>query len=265
MLIYAISIAFLAWGLTNLKGKGMDISLAGLWNMGFGTLDPRSMALGSSGNESLQLATLLANIPQVFLAAIYLVFNGLIVAMFTAQDWHKFGVKSQTLMVSSPRYRQRGTWIFGAPVLYGVIFLALQAVLHWLCSQSLFLIQIDIVNIEGQDNTATTTLHTNCGYSSIAGIFTLIIGMFIPVSALFLGLRKLHGSPGPPLVSTCSTAISAACHPRHLWEDGMWNGELRWGAHRTVVDQHGWGHCSLAPARHWGAAMERPTTNCGYR
>jgi hypothetical protein len=86
-------------------------------------------------------------------------------------------------------------------------------VLHWLLSQSIFLISVDSYRL--QFNNARTPVQENnfitCGYSPIAIIFTIIAGGLMFIATLLLGRRRF--SSGMPVASNCSAAIAAACHP----------------------------------------------------
>jgi hypothetical protein len=48
---------------------------------------------------------------------------------------------------------------------------------------------------------------------------------------------------GMPVVSTCSAAISAACHPSYHEEAGAHLMELQWG---VTDEMDGVGHCSFS-------------------
>lgn len=201
---------------------------------------------------------ILANLPQVFLALIYVVYNGLITSMFVADDWSNFAFKAQALMVSSPTGKQRGTWLLGAPVQYGFPLLALHTLLHWCVSQSIFVVQVDLFKADGVHRFDRRL--SNCGYSPIAIIFSLLAGFVLFVTALLLGLRKFRKG-SPPVVSTCSAAISAAYHPG-ISVQGMIYNDLRWGEVGHVETPVG--HCSLAPAELWDngqGGYARPVQN----
>lgn len=53
---------------------------------------------------------------------------------------------------------------------------------------------------------------TNCGYSPIAIIFSVIAAGILLLSAILLCLRRFEEN-FPPVVGTSTAAISAACHP----------------------------------------------------
>lgn len=238
----------LYWGLTVLKGKGLNITPSGLWKLGFGALNANALVLADDGGGAAGMA-LLANSPQVCLALLYIVYKGLITTMFIAKDWSNFGFGDQHLMVSTPAGKQRGTWVLGIPVYYGVALLVLQTLLHWLISESIFVVQVTVFGPDGKINAADHL--SNCGYSPIAIIFTVVAAVIMMLSAVGFGLCK---SPegGPPIASTCSAAISAACHPGPTHE-AMTYEEIRWGTTGPVWN--GVGHCSVVSEKAWAAGQ----------
>lgn len=244
----ATVLILLYWGLTVLKGKGLNISLPGLWKLGFGALNPNAFVLADDGGAAAGMA-LLANSPQVILALLYIVYKGLMTAMFNAKDWSNFGFGDQHLMVSTPAGKQRGTWVLGVPKYSGMALLVLQTLLHWLISESIFVVQVTVFGTDGQINASDHI--SNCGYSPIAIVFTVVAAVTMMLTAVVFGLCK---SPegGPPIVSTCSAAISAACHPGPTHE-AMPYKEIRWGATGPVWN--GSGHCSIVSQKTWAAGQ----------
>ncbi|PGH17413.1 hypothetical protein AJ80_04783 [Polytolypa hystricis UAMH7299] len=238
---YLLSCIGLGAGIFYLKERVPSVSISSLWSMGFGSVNADTLVY--VGESSLVTTAITANLPQLAMAMLYFVNNGIIASMFIAADWSCFAFKSQTLMVTSPAGKQRGTWFFGAPMTYGVPLLTIHTLLHWLVSQSLFIVQAEVY-----DDDKPPTRRSNCGYSPIAMIFTLIAGSLIILSAVVLGFRKFK--PGsPPVVSTCSAAISATCHLLTPRDEKVVYQELRWGEIGPVSLPIT--YCSLAPAAFW--------------
>ena len=244
----AIVLILLYWGLTVLKGKGINITLSGLWKLGFGALNANALVLADDGGGAAGMA-LLANSPQVVYALLYIVYKGLITTMFNAKDWSNFAFGDQHLMVSTPAGKQRGTWVLGIPKYYGMALLVLQTLLHWLISESIFVVQVTVFSPNG--TIKPTDDLSNCGYSPIAIIFTVVAALVMMLSAIGFGFLK---SPegGPPIVSTCSAAISAACHLGPTHEATTYE-EIRWGVTGPVWN--GVGHCSVVSHRAWAAGQ----------
>lgn len=92
---------------------------------------------------------------------------------------------------------------------------------------------------------------SNLGFSPVAIIFTVVAAGVLMLSAVGFMCRRFAAG-APPVVSTCSAAISAACHPVQKI-DGMKYEKLRWGANGRVEEHIG--HCSLVSAEFWDAGQ----------
>ena len=140
------------------------------------------------------------------------------------------------LRVTSPKGAQRSTYWLQLPYTYSLALLTLSSALSWLASQSLFLVQIDIVNAAR----STGIPLSSCGFSPGAIILTLIVASIIALGAILTALRRFPS--GMPLASTCSAAISAACHPSPDDVDASVL-PVQWG---VVSTKDGIGHCSFS-------------------
>lgn len=226
----------------------MPRDLRSLWAIGFGTL--RGNNLLSIGT-SLLGGVVLANAPQALLSYLYVCFNAIITSMLVGHEWAKFFSKGKALRVTSPTGQQRSTYWLQVPFRYALPLAALSALLHWLASQSIFMVQISVLL---QDEPRTVNREesiSTCGYSPFAIILTTVTGSIIALVGILLALRKYPA--GIPLGGSCSAAISAACH---LPPDERKNGSvsakpLQWGAtgHDAVMgrdDDDSVGHCSFS-------------------
>lgn len=233
---------FAVWGFSHVKNRGIPLNFNSLWSLGLGTVHQDALTMADNQTSTIGMA-ILANIPQLFLAMVWLLFMGITTSMFLAQDWSRLAHKGQALMVSTPRGEQRGTWLLGAPLKYGIPLMVIQILLHWFISQSIFVVQMTAHNQDGSiyNMPYGSDKMINCGYSPIGVIFCVIASVLLVLSSIVLMLRRFpKGSP--PMVSTCSAAISAACHPMAR-KEGMEYKNIMWavvGAHDNRV-----GHCSL--------------------
>lgn len=188
--------------------SGMPKDPVKLWQIGFGTL---------RGNNLLNIGTsliggiLVANIPQAVLSYLYLAFNALYTNMFVAKEWSNYIRERKPLRVTSPVGQQRGTYWLNVPFRYAIPMTIVSGLFHWLVSQSIFMVQISVTEwrrsnpertIEGQIST--------CGFSPVAIILATVLGTVIAGGGLVIG--KLRYPAGMPIASSCSAAISAACH-----------------------------------------------------
>jgi len=103
---------FGAWGFSHVKSRGVQLNPASLWALGFGSVNQDALAIYGYDASTITMA-IMANIPQVFLALIYLIYTGIMTTMFIAVDWSHLGTKGNTLIVRSPVGNQKrplGTW-----------------------------------------------------------------------------------------------------------------------------------------------------------
>ena len=217
---------------------GQPTNIKALWKTGFGTLN---------GNNLLQTTTsitsgiILANIPQAVLSYLYLCFNALYTCMLVAHEWSSYFRSPKGLRVTSPSGDQRSTYWLQLPYRYALPLTIMSGLLHWLASQSLFMVNVIIVDEER--NTDPDRSITTCGYSPVAIILTTIVGSLIVIGGVLLGFRKYPA--GMPLASSCSAAISAACHPPKEDVDAAVS-PVSWGVVKNGEGRDCVGHISFS-------------------
>ena len=167
---------------------------------------------------------LLVNLPQILLSIIYFICNGLLTRMLLAVEYNDYAVARKPLRVSWPVGQQRRTYYISLPYRYGLPMIIVSIVLHWLLSQSWFLVKIRAFDVNGKIVPVQSV--TTCGYSLAAMFLTLVIGGFAIVMVFILGLIKFNSNM--PLASYCSIAISAACHPPP-WDQDAALKPVMWG------------------------------------
>ena len=202
--------------------------------MGYGAVDAWSMfELGLQGSSGLHLNALVANLPQVVLSFLFPLYNGLFTSMLLADEWNGYAHERKPLRVTDPRGAQRSTYRLQLPYRYGVPLLTASVTLHWLVSQSLFL-----VNMNGYRTTGQVLAYrlSVIGYSCIAIITVIFLGAIMILLGVLNGFRR-HG--GMPLAGSCSAAISAACHRPEEDVDAATK-PVMWG---VVSSENGVGHC----------------------
>jgi len=120
--------------------------------------------------------------------------------------------------------------------------------MHWLVSQSLFLVRIQTFDADGnpEDGTQSSTpIISAPGYSPKAIVASIALGGIMLLSLVALGYRRYKG--GIPLVRNNSLAISAACHPEDDDFDPA-HSKVMWGAvfHGDKLSP---GHCCITSKR----------------
>ena len=226
-----------------LKDQGLDTSVSALTSMGFGRIRTDSVLYVSSSGAAPVI--LVANIPQLILSIGYLLINRLITTMAASREWALFAHQKKGLRVTSPSGDQRSTYWLQLPFKICIPLLVLSVLLHYVVSQSFFLVSLDITTADGQSSYTYAAL----GYSVIAQFTTLLITAVIIVTAILLGI--IRNPPGIPPARACSAIISAACHPPSWDVDAAWR-KIQWGDVGPLEDSDGsrrseeFRHCSFS-------------------
>ncbi|RJE19196.1 hypothetical protein PHISCL_08473 [Aspergillus sclerotialis] len=173
---------------------------------------------------------LLSNTPQLLLSCAYFTYNMCLTCMLAAVEYDSYALDRKYLRVSWPRGSQRSTYYVTLPYRYSLPLLVVSAVLHWLVSQSLFYVEIISLSMEGSKYAIIT-----CGFSPVAILFALIIGVCLIFIAAGLGVRRFHSHM--PVIGHCSAAISAACHPGLDGNHAM--KPIHWGEVLSTLDTSG--------------------------
>jgi len=176
---------------------------------------------------------IVANISQPLLSFIYFSYNGLFTCMLAGNEWNRFAHQRKGLRISGvPSGSQRSTYFLQLPYRFAVPLMIISGVLHWLVSQSIFLVAIEEMapGLDGGSFTGITRYgqpqsgytrtgygNLTCGYSPIAIIFVILVGFLLMATTILLGFRRYKA--GNPLAANCSAVISAACHTKNGLED----------------------------------------------
>ena len=269
LLVIAIAvISFLfGWGLTFIREQGRSIDFGSLWEMGFGTVNPASIITFSdmpdSGAKGLVWAAFIANVPQLILSMIYFVYNGILTAYFLGVEWQQYMRGRKGLRVSdTPLGEQRSSYFLQLPYRAAIPLMIASGILHWLVSQSIFLVSIETFL---WDDSLPWQLGANpyqkakqnsfddvnpnmltCGFSPAPMVFVLVVAVIMVLSLVVLGARKYDASM--PVASSNSLAIAAACHlPKEELERGDASlKKLKWGVVGDVDAESGVGHCCFS-------------------
>jgi hypothetical protein len=106
-------------------------------------------------------------------------------------------------------------------------------ILHWLVSQSIFLARIAVIDESGDTDFSRDI--GGCGWSPVALIVVIVVGALMIIALFGFGFRKFDGRM--PIASSCSAAISAACHPADDEGDDMVLLPLKYGVSERQKDR----------------------------
>jgi hypothetical protein len=233
-----------------------------IWGLGIGeasTVTTLALDTPTAAVEGLISNVFIANVSQPILSFMYFMYNGLFTAMCGALEWESFFRNRKGLRVSGDAVgHQRSTYFLALPYRFGLPLMVLSSVLHWLVSQSIFLVDIDYRRYSGnQGELVMDHSELSCGYSPLAIILTLISGVLMLAAIAGFGSIRLRSNM--PVVANCSAAIAAACQvPVAEHEKGASGLKVQWGV--TSYDEDGVGHCSFS-----GLPVEPPDDHRMYK
>lgn len=166
--------------------------------------------------------SLVANLPQLIFSMLYFACNGLITTMALAHEWSQYAIQRKGLRVSAePMGSPRSTYFLSLPYRYAIPFIIPSTLVHWLISESLFLVMIEAYTV-GMERDPTNDIIT-CGYSAVAIVATVSVGA-VALGAL-IGLSFKRFKSGMPVTGSCSLALAASCHANTSPADLSWEDE----------------------------------------
>jgi hypothetical protein len=166
---------------------------AKIWELGFGSIHGNNLLAISM---SFFTATIVANAPQAALSYLYIVFNALFTNMFVAKEWSSYNTSRKPLRVSSPVGQQRKTYWLNIPFRYAVPAVAVSTLFHWLASQSIFMVQINVTGAlnRGQGNIDHKEVGriSTCGFSPAAIILTFVLGTALAIAGIVVAVFRYY-------------------------------------------------------------------------
>ncbi|KAG9253452.1 uncharacterized protein F5Z01DRAFT_623591 [Emericellopsis atlantica] len=205
------------------KAAGLDTSLAGVWKDGFGVSPtmiasdlPGSLSgIDRSGTTALLANILIANSPQVMVSFLYIFYNGILTRQLVADEWVRFLRKDgkKALRVSSPMGMQRSSHFLSLPFRYSVPLMTVSILLHWLISQSIFLVQSSAFSAGPDGQRLRMSDYSARGFTLLGTGLAIALGL-VALAALLLNslIRRYHDiPPGFQRMAFHSMAIQALC------------------------------------------------------
>ncbi|KAH7153761.1 hypothetical protein DER46DRAFT_560533 [Fusarium sp. MPI-SDFR-AT-0072] len=231
---WAISLILFATGLSvcsyvvwssihGLQAAGIDTGLAAMWDNGFG-INPTMVAgdlpgslsdIDRSGTTALLTNILIANSPQVMVSFLYIFYNSILTRQLVADEFVRFlreDVK-KALRVSFPVGMQRSSHFLSLPFRYSVPLMTVSIILHWLISQSIFLVQSSAFSAGPDGQRLRMCDYSARGYTVSGGVSAIVFGSAALIALLCNSLfRRYRDIPyGFQRMGFHSMAIQAIC------------------------------------------------------
>ncbi|KAJ5154792.1 uncharacterized protein N7500_010231 [Penicillium coprophilum] len=167
ILAITVSLSLLAYGLSQI-GSGVNI-----WKQQLGTITADTLIKGGIWPDTFLANVLIANAPQLIFSFLYFAFNALLTAMTLAAEWSSYATHHKGLRVSNnPQLAQRSNYFLSIPYRYATPLILVSGILHWLISQSLFMVGVEAFDSDMVRNPPRDVI--TCGYSPVAIVCSIV-------------------------------------------------------------------------------------------
>lgn len=223
LLVLAAGIAILA--VFGSEPKSSDGLYADWKSYGFGVSLKGNSLVSFTVGQSVTQNVLLVNTPQVLVSVVYVLYNAVLTSTVLTAESSAYSLVRRALRVSQPRGDQRSTYWLSLPYQYALPLMATMGILHWLISQSLFLVRFRLYPDHDSPEPRKTT--SGCGWSPLAVFWSCVVGAVLILSLHLNSFRRLP--QGMPVLSSCSAALSAASHRENREDEDMVERKLMYG------------------------------------
>ncbi|OTB05540.1 hypothetical protein M426DRAFT_10585 [Hypoxylon sp. CI-4A] len=171
------------------------------------------------GNYGYFAAIIVANLPQFLLSYSFFSYNALFTRLLSEEEFNSYALSPpKPLRVSNPKGEQISTYWLQLPFMYSVPLLMASSSLHWLASNSIFLVATRGGYLRDYYDSQTMDkwrLFEDCvavlGFSPRLVMAFLVLSSALAVFPIVYGFRRL---PGDMVAGASdSLVLSAACHP----------------------------------------------------
>ncbi len=232
------------------------------WSNGLGVPNIQSLASfqnDDTGSSGIVPNLIVANIPQLGFSILYVLYTNIWSKMLVAHEFDRMTQAKKGLRVSNrPVGMQRSSRFFALPARYALPLMTCSAALHWLCSQSFFLVRINGVNAYGEIDKDDQIVRLGYSATGIVSLISLAAAILIGTLAIAF-FRRLQTELGE---TSMSVLISAACHLKdYATEYGSepWRQEMQWGDVSVGEANQEVRHCAFSPG-----LVRRPVVGQAY-
>ena len=221
LILWAVLLATLIYGCT--KNQYADVQQ--MYAQGFFASTNRNPIVKNSLGMPLLNAVLVAHSPQFWFALGYMLTHNAIARMAQSFELSRFALRRAALRVDRPQppvqhhadgdqrgrastLIQRPNFWLDTPSPFSLLLLSLTMVLHWLLSQSFFVLSVEEHHLSlGPPSEAPVTQSYGLGRSAF-GLFLCLILTTLFITVLVV-IGPQHHQRQMPIVATCSLAIAA--------------------------------------------------------
>jgi hypothetical protein len=156
----AVLLGLFVFGHLSINGQK---DIGSVLRIGLQSVDPRTIVqsdIAYYGLTGIIQNVIVAKSPQVIISLVYFSYNAAITSMPLAHEWSGFFERAKSLRVSSSRQGlQRSSYFLQLPYRYALPLLGLSALLHWLASQSLSVVSVELYNMFGEHSSTGDCAH----------------------------------------------------------------------------------------------------------
>ena len=104
----------------------------------------------------------------MIISFLYFALNALLTCMLVAEEWNGYAKDRKALRVSHPKGIQRSTYFISMPFKFGIPLMGATTTLHWLVSQSTFLVSTTALYPSNTEDASQS--FSVVGYSTVASL-----------------------------------------------------------------------------------------------
>ncbi|KAL4798811.1 hypothetical protein BDV19DRAFT_385894 [Aspergillus venezuelensis] len=177
------------------------------------TLDILPKDTGSTG--ALLGNTMIVNSPQIGISFLYIFYNNNLTRQLVTDEWVRFLQKDgkKALRVSSPRGMQRSSYFLSLPLKYSVPLKIVCIVMHWLISQSIFVVYSTAFGPGPHGTRLPQYYDSGRGTSPLGGIIAVSFGLLLVIILFINSVFRRYNNVPPDFLrmGVNSTAIKTVC------------------------------------------------------
>lgn len=205
--------SLLVFALLRLHLGGISISIPSLLKQGLGRTQYFAMVGGIFIMNGLYKSVLFANAFQIFVSFLYLFYNNILTSQLAAQEFIRYFTVKDSLRVSTPKnITQQSSHFLSLPWEYAVPQVLSFTILHWLVSQSVFLVQTTAFGPGPDGQRLSMDDRSRVGFSALGILCSTLWGAMVILGLFVNSFRRYSGVPKDiPSMATNSSALSACC------------------------------------------------------